>query len=257
MTKFSCKLLCVLLLMGTISFASAQISASRQQEKTSSQNISPRGVWRAGVILSEKCVAASPIEDWFQEEEISDHVFQRMWKKSYKEGARISRSELRYLKVIHRNFEGQIQTGEIVCNRLIAHDLLEIFKVLFQQSYPIEKILLVDNFQASDALSMRNNNTSAFNYREIRNTGKLSNHSFGMAIDLNPLYNPCVIRRKDGTLSVEPIEGQPYSDRNRQFPHKITSESIVYKEFKKRGFIWGGDWKSLKDYQHFEKKVQE
>ena len=27
-----------------------------------------------------------------------------------------------------------------------------------------------------------------------------------------------------------------------------------YRLMKEYGFEWGGDWKSLKDYQHFEKK---
>ncbi|WP_336246075.1 MULTISPECIES: M15 family metallopeptidase [Anaerovoracaceae] len=33
----------------------------------------------------------------------------------------------------------------------------------------------------------------------------------------------------------------------------IHKNDFIYKLFKKHGFTWGGDWKALKDYQHFEK----
>lgn len=38
---------------------------------------------------------------------------------------------------------------------------------------------------ANDNKSMSANNTSAFNYRVISGTKKLSNHSYGLAIDIN------------------------------------------------------------------------
>lgn len=187
---------------------------------------------------------------------IGTQVFARMKGRSYKQGCRLPLGELRYLRVLHHDFEGRILIGEIVCNRLIAEDLMEIFRTLYRHAYPICRMVLIDDYEASDRRSMLANNTSAFNYREVRNTGKLSNHSYGMAIDINPLFNPCVIRRKDGSRSVDPPEGRKYADRSRPFAGRIDHDDLCYKEFRKRGFIWGGDWRSLKDYQHFEKKQE-
>jgi len=85
---------------------------------------------------------------------------------------------------------------------------------------------------------------------------KLSNHSKGLAIDINPLYNPYVKTNKNGKIIISPEKGKKYADRKQSFPYKIDKNDLCYKEFIKHGFIWGGAWKSLKDYQHFEKVRQ-
>ena len=114
-------------------------------------------------------------------------------------------------------------------------------------------MVLIDNYNAQDDPSMEANNSSCFNFRFIAGTTTLSNHSMGMAIDINPLYNPYVKQRTNGTLYVSPGSGRPYADRNRQCDYKIDHNDLCYKLFKQHGFTWGGDWTSLKDYQHFEK----
>jgi hypothetical protein len=100
---------------------------------------------------------------------------------------------------------------------------------------------------------MQANNTPCYCYRPIAGSTKLSNHARGMAIDVNPLYNPCVRRKKDGTLKVEPATGRPYVDRSKSFKYKITTNDLCYRLFLQHGFRWGGSWRTLKDYQHFEK----
>ena len=100
---------------------------------------------------------------------------------------------------------------------------------------------------------MRANNSSAFNFRYISGTKSLSRHSRGMAVDINPLYNPYVRYRGSRTL-VEPANAKPYVDRSKDFPYKIVKGDLCYRLFKKYGFTWGGDWKNSKDYQHFEKR---
>lgn len=192
--------------------------------------------------------------DVFRAYPIDSTLFARIDGRSYKKGCRIPLSELRYLKVLHTGFDGETHIGEIICNRAIADDLLDIFRTLFEARYPIEHMVLIDEYDADDRRSMEANNSSAFNYREIRNTGKLSNHSFGYAVDINPLFNPCVIVRNGQTI-VDPAAGSAYADRTRDFPGKIDPNDLCYREFRKHGFVWGGDWKSLKDYQHFEKPL--
>ena len=184
---------------------------------------------------------------------IPDSVFARMLGKSYPEGCRVERNDLRYLRLMHYDGEGRVCHGEMVCNKSIADDVVEIFEELFRQQYPIERIRLIDDYDAQDEQSMRDNNTSCFCYRVISGTTVLSKHSQGIAVDLNTLYNPYVKIKSDGTLHIEPETGRPYIDRKRSFPYKIDENDLAYKLFTQHGFQWGGHWKSVKDYQHFEK----
>ncbi len=186
---------------------------------------------------------------------ISDSLFNRMQGKSYPAGCTVSRNELRLVNVLHIDFEGNTRQGEIICNKAIADDLCEIFQELYRHRYPIERIRPIDDFDADDELSMQANNTSCFCYRVVNGSNKLSAHALGMAIDINPLYNPYVKRRKDGTLIIQPKTGRPYTNRQRSFKYKITHQDLVYRLFAQHGFTWGGDWRSLKDYQHFEKNL--
>ena len=183
---------------------------------------------------------------------ISDAVFQRMQGKSYKEGCRISRADLRYLRLSHYDFQGKVQIGELICNKQIANDLKEIFQELYRQKYPIERMQLIDDYDADDERSMQANNTSCFNFRAIAGTKKLSKHSLGMAIDINPLYNPCVKVNKDGTLVVQPATARRHADRKKSSPYYIKRDDPCHRLFLAHGFTWGGAWRSLKDYQHFE-----
>ena len=161
--------------------------------------------------------------------------------------------ELDTLHVQHVDFQGATQQGIIICNKQISNDLRDIFAKLYEAKYPIERIRPISEYGNDDERSMRANNTSCYCYRPIAGSKKLSNHALGRAIDINPLYNPCVRRKKDGTLIVEPQTGMPYVDRSRHFKYKITPSDLCYRLFRQHGFRWGGSWRSLKDYQHFEK----
>ena len=191
--------------------------------------------------------------DDFSIDTLSDVVFARMQGRSYPKDCTIKRNELRLVHVLHVDFDGNTTRGEIVCNQAIAQDLVDIFRELYRQHYPIHSIRLIDDFGADDEQSMQANNTSCFCYRVVSGSKKLSMHARGMAIDLNPLQNPYVKRRKDGTLIVQPRTARPYVNRSRAFKYKITHQDLAYQLFRKHGFTWGGDWHSLKDYQHFEK----
>ena len=113
-------------------------------------------------------------------------------------------------------------------------------------------MLLIDEYGAEDSLSMADNNTSAFNYREIAGSSRLSKHAKGLAIDINPLYNPYVKQTGEGEAVVSPLEGAAYADRAQEFPYKIEEGDLCCQLFGAHGFIWGGSWNSVKDYQHFE-----
>ena len=191
------------------------------------------------------------LEKDFYITEISDSLFSKMWKKSFKENCTIPRSELRYLHVLHKTLDGSEKEGELVCNAKIAEVLLGIFKDLYVANYPIEKIRLIDEYDADDEKSMSDNNSSCFNFRFISHTTVVSKHGLGLAVDINPLYNP-YYKMVNGKPNVEPANSTPYLDRSKNFPYKIDHEDLAYKLFTSRGFEWGGDWNTAKDWQHFE-----
>ena len=190
-------------------------------------------------------------------EPIADEVKERIMGISYPaEGStEITLEELAYLNVLYNDFEGSIQTGELICNQYIALDLLEIFEELYRSGYQFEEISLIDKYNGDDTLSMAHNNTSCFNYRIVDGTDHLSKHAYGLAIDINPFYNPYVVYNKDGSgeTYVSPQGGEAYADRSKDFPYKIDENDLCYKLFIEHGFTWGGNWNSSKDYQHFQK----
>ncbi len=157
------------------------------------------------------------------------------------------------LQVKHIDGQGVAHTGTIVCNHTITDDLREIFAELYRQRYPIERIRPISDYGNDDEQSMRANNTSCYCYRKVAGSKTLSKHARGLAIDINPLYNPCVRRRKDGTLYIQPSTARRYADRRASFPYKITEHDLCYRLFRQHGFVWGGHWRTVKDYQHFEK----
>ena len=191
------------------------------------------------------------IQDPFYILPISDEIFARIYGKSFKEDCTLPREDLRYLHVLHTDLNGETREGEMIVNYHIAEDVLDIFRQLYEAGYPIEKIRLVDEYDADDELSMEDNNSSAFNFRFISHTTRVSKHGLGLAVDINTLYNPYT-KIVDGVRIVEPVTGEPYLDREADFPCKIDHEDLCYRLFIDHGFEWGGDWEDRKDYQHFE-----
>ena len=199
------------------------------------------------------CSQLASSQGVFTSQRLPDSILVRMRGKSLPDGARISVSDLRYLQLAYIDFDGRERVGEMVCHKSIAEDVLYIFRQLHEARYPIASVQLIDDFGADDESSMRANNTSCFCYRAVAGSSKLSKHAQGLAIDLNPLQNPCVRVGSDGELMLQPATAYPYMERSRDFPHKIDRLDLAYKLFTSRGFRWGGAWRSVKDYQHFEK----
>ena len=204
-------------------------------------------------LCSALSLQGQTLSEGFTAQTIPDSIWQLMQGRSYQLNPHIQRADLRYLRVLHYDYDGRTHQGELICNKHIASKLLTIFRELYEVRYPIQRITLPDNYDGDDERQMRANNTSCFNYRVVSDTKHLSKHSYGLAIDINPLYNPYVrYNKKDGYRIVEPATGVPYIDRKKDFRYKITTEDLCYKLFIKHGFTWGGAWRSVKDYQHFE-----
>lgn len=192
-------------------------------------------------------------ESFFCCQAIPDTIFALMQGRSFKADCTVPRDSLRYLTCLHRDVRQQAWVGEMIVNASIAEGVLDAFRQLYEAGYPIERMRLVDYYEADDETSMRANNSSSFNFRFISHTTKVSKHGLGMAIDINTLYNPYHKTLADGTEIVEPSTGRPYLDRDARFDYKIEKGDLCYRLFTAMGFEWGGEWKTCKDYQHFER----
>ncbi len=178
---------------------------------------------------------------------------------TWRENCPIKIKDLRYLQVPYYGFDNKIHKGELIVHKSVANEVTKIFEELKKIKYPIYKMKLASYYKGNDNESMKHNNTSAFNCRLMTGSKtKWSKHSFGKAIDINPLQNPYVKGKK-----VLPKEGAKYIGLNRKHLSLqaddraiIIQGDKIIRVFKKFGWIWGGDWKRVKDYQHFEKKFK-
>jgi cell wall-associated NlpC family hydrolase len=183
---------------------------------------------------------------------IPHNIKQQMLQYTWHQGCPVPIENLAYLQISYWGFDNKPHQGELIVNQNVARDVLAIFKELYEEKFPIEKMRLIDDYQGNDQASMADNNTTSFNCRTQTDFGKLfSMHSYGMAIDINPLINPYVNNGK-----IEPKEGAANLERDVYHKGKIIKDSAVYNAFAKRGWIWGGDsFGAIHDYQHFEKPL--
>lgn len=183
--------------------------------------------------------------------EITKHMNMSKWPYGYP----VPINGLAYLKLKYWGYDDQEHVGELIINKSLAKEVVEIFTELHKNKFPIQQMKLIYEFDNSDDASMEANNTSAFNCRSITGKpGMFSQHSYGYAIDINPLTNPYVKESKNLVL---PPQGKEFVDRSIPSKGKITKESQIYKLFTDRGWDWGGNWHDLQDFQHFEKRVGE
>ena len=240
----------------TISDNSSEVNEAETSSSPYSSNPnSPVNNYKAGDVLSS---APSNPDDYFVISSISDETFNYINGRSYQENPYISRDDLRYIKLIHYNFNHQVQVGELIVNKSVADKTVSIFKQLYSAEYEIEKMYLPDRYwtgdgNETDTASCDDNNTSAFFYRVVDGSSKLSKHARGLAIDINPQQNPYVDYRSGQPECIHD-NALAYIDRTTGLAHVITEDDLCYKLFTQNGYKWGGAWKNIKDYQHFEVK---
>lgn len=178
---------------------------------------------------------------------IDDATAERM-TASWRPGCPVPLDELRLLTLTHWRFDGRPQQGELVVAATYAEDIVSVFRRLFDERFPIESMRLVDDFGGDDNRSMAANNTSAFNCRPATGSNRWSEHAYGRAVDINPIQNPYVTR----SGAVLPPAGAAHTTRDAATtPGLITGDSPVVTAFRDIGWIWGGNWSSGQDYQHF------
>jgi len=153
--------------------------------------------------------------------------------------------DLSLVEVLYYSFDGMKHQGQILVNSELEDDVYDIFNYIERILFPVQKVVPVVAYQWSDNISMADNNSSSFNFRVIEGTAKLSMHSLGKAVDINPVQNPVIY--PNGLIAPE---GAQYNPQNRG---TFTADHPVVQEFLKRGWHWGGNFDQPKDYHHFEK----
>jgi poly-gamma-glutamate synthesis protein (capsule biosynthesis protein) len=174
---------------------------------------------------------------------------------SYRDGCPVKLRDLRYLKLQYLGFDGKPHIGEMIVHKDVAKEVTQIFRELYRAKYPIRRMRLVSDYGGSDYCSIEADNTSAFNCRPVTGGKRWSNHAYGRAIDLNPIENPYISR--SGRIAHK--ASLPYRVRRHKNPFRPQDQALIaphapiVRIFKSRGWRWGGEWHSVKDYQHFDK----
>lgn len=162
--------------------------------------------------------------------------------------------DLRYIRVIYHDFNYIDRVGELIVHKSIANEIVWIFEELYTIGYPIREMRLISDFNGNDWRSIEADNTSAFNCRRATDSKKWSKHAFGRAIDINPLENPYISKRGHishrASLKYRKRVHKDNSPEDRAVLLPKDRATLIFKSY---GFKWGGDWRYIKDYQHFFK----
>lgn len=163
------------------------------------------------------------------------------------------REDLRLVQIPYVDFNGELKTGPIIVDAKLADEILTIFKeIAATATYRIERVKLIDAYGGDDFNSIEDNNTSAFNCRLTTGAKTMSAHARGRAIDLNPLINPYVDKTGTSHTKSKAFVTKQQRDKSKS-AGMIKPNGIVVRIFKKYGWKWGGEWTTIKDYQHFSK----
>jgi len=165
------------------------------------------------------------------------------------------RKKQRIVDVLYYSFDGKVHKGQVVIEKRLVSDIQKVFYAALNGRFPIKSAIPIssDIFFANgkwneDNQSMMANNSAGFNYRKVTGGNYLSNHAYGFAIDINPVQNPYI--KGDIVLPAGAIY-------DIGVPGALTEDCIVVKTFKSLGWKWGGNYRDLKDYQHFEKVLSQ
>ncbi|MGH1491548.1 MAG: M15 family metallopeptidase [Acidimicrobiales bacterium] len=167
-------------------------------------------------------------------------------RSTWVDGCPVPVDGLAYLTMTFWGFDGRVHTGEMIVNAAQADNMVSVFEKLHAARFPIEEMRVVSQADLDAEPTGDGNNTTAFVCRAVTGGSRFSEHAYGLAIDINPFHNPY----KRGAL-ILPELAVEYLDRAGQKPGVVVAGDVAVEAFAAIGWEWGGDWRSLKDYQHF------
>lgn len=174
-------------------------------------------------------------------------VRKRITGTSWHRGCPVGLDDLRYVRVSYIDFDGRLQSGELVVAASAVRAVRGAMRTLYRARFPIRRMRLVDDYRGDDYASIEADNTSAFNCRRATGSTRWSDHAYGRAIDVNPIENPYVAA--DGTTAHR--RSIPYLNRSRHRPGMAYPGGVLVRAFADQGWGWGGTWPGPTDYQHF------
>lgn len=167
--------------------------------------------------------------------------------RTWHAGCPVAPGRLRLIRLGHWGFDHRVHQGEIVVNARAVDDVVYVFRKAFAARFPIRQMRTLAAYRGSDEAAMADDNTSAFNCRGVTgNSGVMSQHSYGDAVDINTLENPYV----DVRGRVHPAAGAKFLNRSRRDPGMLHAGDAVTTAMRHVGWPWGARW-AHPDYQHF------
>ena len=167
-------------------------------------------------------------------------------RSTWEPGCPVARDGLAWLRLTFWGFDARRHTGELLVNTGAADDLDLVFRQLWQARFPLEQVLIVRSLDEEAPPTGDGNGTGSFVCRATTGGTSFSQHAYGLALDVNTFQNPY---EEDGL--VLPERASSYLERDRVRPGMITADGPVVAAFREIGWSWGGEWNTLKDYQHF------
>lgn len=184
--------------------------------------------------------------------EVPHLMSEEMRQYTWTEDCPTKLEDLRLLRMLHWTDKGAVQWGEIVLTKRVVTAAASIFQDLYLQRFPIHSLKPAIEYRGSDEASMADNNSSAFNCRKVKGSNRWSEHSFGEAIDINPLWNPWVKGER-----IYPKNAGQFVSRTTQIPGMINEGDPIVEIFERYGWRWGSQKPGVKDYQHFSRADHE
>ena len=86
------------------------------------------------------------LREGFSASPVPAEIRDKMNGKTYRDNSEIDLDDLSYLKVRYLDFDHRIADGELIVHKTLAKEVLEIFEMLFEAEYEIEKIRLCDEY---------------------------------------------------------------------------------------------------------------
>lgn len=162
----------------------------------------------------------------------------------------LSSHDLSSIDITYWGTDQKSHTGILVVNKNIADDTQKIFQEIYKIKFPIEKIAPLSDYKNNEEQAMEDNDSFGYHCKKMTSNSNLySKHAYGLAVDINPEFNPYINARHNILL---PKNSEDYANRENIKPGMITKNSPIYSIFLQHHWKWGGDWKSIKDYHHFE-----
>ncbi|MFN8168272.1 MAG: M15 family metallopeptidase [Candidatus Nanopelagicales bacterium] len=176
---------------------------------------------------------------------------------SYRNGCPVAPDRLRTLTVNYWDYQGRVRRGPLVVAASAVPVVRRAFTRAFTDGFRIKQIRPVDVYYGpgvtptgSDVRAMNAGNTSAYNCRGVTGSRfRVSQHSYGTAIDINTFENPYITGSR---VFPAKAKGKYVRHRSRHLgdPGVLRRSSIVTRVFLQEGWNWGGFW-AHRDWQHF------